>query len=103
MFSSVEGAIIGFLVGLITGGLGAFKDARFEGFKWGVFWRSPIIATIYGIIGSNLFAQNGEILLLAGFAFMGDRITVESWKALGLRVPGKFAWGANRDRGWLQK
>lgn len=101
--STGDGIVIGALVGLITGMLGAYKDTTFEGFRDQTFWRSPVIASVYGAIGANIFKDNKSKLLLAGFASTAERITVETWKALSGKMPGKFTWGENLDRGWLYK
>ena len=98
-----EGAIVGFLVGLAIASLGAYKDTTFEGFNEQTFWRSPLIAAGYGALGTSLFPKNESKVLLAGFAGMSERLTVETWKATYNKTPGKFEWGAERDRGWLLK
>ncbi len=97
------GALVGMGVGLITASLGAFKDSPHEGFSIKTFVRSPIIATIYGVIGAKVFPVNNSKILLAGFSSTAERITTETWKAAAEKVPGKFDWGADRDRGWLVK
>lgn len=98
-----EGAVIGGAVGLITACLGAYKDSPHEGFSMKTFWRSPIIATIYGMIGARAFTENESKVLLAGFSSMAERITTETYKAIVGKKPGKFDWGTDRDRGWLLK
>ena len=98
-----KGIVIGATIGLITAALGAYKDTTFEGFSMRTFWRSPIIAAIYGGIGSQLFPKNKSVLLLAGFCSTAERITIETYKATTGRVPGKFEWGVEGDRGWIWK
>lgn len=99
----VTGMATGLVVGLITAGLGAYKDSPHEGFKPATFWRSPVIACIYGGLGAVLFPKNDSKILLAGLASTAERITVESWKATVEKKPGKFEWGPDRDRGWLKQ
>lgn len=103
MISVGDGATIGALVGLATALLGAYKDTTFEEFDDLIFWRSPVIATIYGAIGAKTFPKNESKLLLAGFSSTGERITVEAYKATTKKMPAKFTWGEELDRGWLLK
>lgn len=100
--SPTDGLVIGALIGMITALLGAYKDTTFEGFEDATFWRSPIIAATYGLIGSSLFPKNKSKFLLATFSSTAERITVETWKATSGKKPGKFSWGVERDRGWLK-
>lgn len=98
-----EGFFIGICIGLVTAILGAYKDTTFEEFDTKTFFRSPIIAGIYGAIGAQAFKKNKSEILLAAFASTAERITVETWKATTGKTPGKFSWGEELDRGWLLK
>lgn len=91
------GLLSGFVVGMITGGIGAFKDSAFEGFSIRTFFRSPVIATFYG--GVAVLLTNNP-LLMAGFASTSERISVELWKAIIGKKPSKFKI-ETKDRGWL--
>lgn len=103
MITPSKGLLVGFLAGLATAILGAYKDTTFEEFNKRTFWRSPIIAALYGALGASLFPENESKLLLATFASTSERITVETWKAVTNQPPAKFSWGSELDKGWFWK
>ena len=103
MISRNQGLIIGLLVGTLTALTGSYKDTLCEPFDWNKFWRSPLLAGLFGAIGSQVFNNNDSRLLLAAFASTLERITVETWKATTNIPPGKFNCGNALDRGWIFK
>lgn len=69
---------------------GAFKDAPIEGFEWFKFFRSPVSATLYGFLASQL---TGSYVLIA-LAGIGYTVaTLESYKTFCFpsKPRGKFA------------
>jgi len=94
--------IVCFAVGFITATLGAIKDSPHEGFKPIIFWRSPVVCCLWGIVAHFIFT-GANLILIATFSSTCERISVETYKAIIKKKPGKFDWGTNRDRGWLSK
>lgn len=47
---------------------GAFKDAPIEGFETLKFFRSPVVATIYGLLVSN-FTESYPLIALCAIGF----------------------------------
>lgn len=85
----VAGALIGLLIGVFNAVGGSYKDGFFEGFDGIKFFRSPIIATIAGILMTYLTAN--PLLIL--FAALGlERMVSECYKGFikARYVPGKF-------------
>ena len=88
------GALAGFLGGLAVAIGGAIKDSPYEGFKPLTFVRSPIIASIEGAVLQPAFKANPVLTGLGAIAT--ERITVEGYKLLRSKKPGKFdvgEWG----------
>lgn len=85
----------GWLAGTLCSLGGALKDSPVEGFKPATFPRSILVATFWGLMSSWLTTD-----LFLAFAFAGyfERLTVEGWKILRAKRPGKFA-----ARGWVQE
>lgn len=69
---------------------GAFKDAPIEGFEFFKFLRSPVSATIYGLLVSN-FTDSYPIIALCAIGF--TVATLETWKTFFFpsKPRGKFA------------
>lgn len=82
-------ALFGFVAGLVSAIMGAWKDAPIEGFEPLKFLRSPAIAMAYGV----LLAPYTHELLPAGLAALGYTIaSIETYKTfIDGRPPGKFA------------
>ncbi len=96
-----RGFQLGLLGGLIVACLGSWKDTLFEPFEWKKFIRSPLIGAISGgIVGDQYPDSPG--LLIFGTAITLERLTVETWKAIIRKPPGKFV-NPERDTGWLAK
>ncbi|MBI2085173.1 MAG: hypothetical protein HYT71_01530 [Candidatus Aenigmarchaeota archaeon] len=88
--------------GLLIASLGAWKDTLWEPFILRKFFRSPIITTFWGWVISNIsFFQGSHWLLMAMAAVTMERLTVETWKALFRKMPGKFKRKKIRDTLWL--
>lgn len=77
----------GFLAGLLCALGGALKDAPYEGFKPRTFPRSIIVGTVWGVLSILLTTD-----FFLAFAFSGycERATVEGWKIIRAKKPGKF-------------
>ncbi len=80
----------GLLAGLLCALGGALKDSPYEGFKPRTFLRSPIVGTVWGLVS---FALTADFFLALAFAGYFERATVEGWKILRRKKPGKFDWG----------
>ncbi len=88
--------------GLLIASLGAWKDTLWEPFVPRKFIRSPIITAFWGWVISNIPLFHGSHwLLMAMAAVTMERLTVETWKALFRKMPGKFKRKKMRDTGWL--
>jgi len=88
--------LAGLLSGLLCACGGAIKDAPYEGFKLATFFRSPIVGAACGAI-TSLFADSFVVAFLCAGYF--ERICVEGWKIVRVKMPGKFEngeWGAPR-------
>lgn len=97
----MKGAMLGVLSGLVIAGVGAWKDTLYEPFEFSKFMRSPVICGIAGAIVGGV-APNLGAIPMASTAIVMERITVEGWKALGRKPPGKFKM-EGRDSGWLYR
>lgn len=87
-----RGAIVGAMAGVSVGLGGAVKDAPHEGFKPVTFFRSPIVATIAGIMIKLSDPKIDDKSLF--FASIGlERFIVESWKIIRVKIPSKFEYG----------
>ena len=90
--------VIGLVIGLIVATIGAWKDTRWEPFRWRTFWRTPIIA---GVCACMLALHRLPWWLLIGFAAIAvERVCVELWKGIVRHPPSKFRQ-PERDTGWL--
>jgi len=78
---------MGFLAGLICSLGGALKDSPFEGFSPFKFLRSILIGTFWGAVSSFFTAEPILAFMFAGYS---ERITVEGYKIIRARKPGKF-------------
>ena len=78
----------GGLAGTLCSLGGAVKDSPVEGFKTRTFPRSMVIATFWGLVSA---AITDEFFLAFAFAGYFERLTVEGWKILRAKRPGKFA------------
>lgn len=66
---------------------------------------------VKGYLVINHFYPTDSVLLKIGWASMMERLSVETWKAVGGKMPGKFLNCSceegkcvlNKDRGWLGK
>lgn len=83
-----SGLAWGLLAGFAIALGGAWKDAPMEGFFPYKFFRSPIVAGIWGLVFS-LFTDNYSFIL---FSCVGaERMTTELYKTFVKKsVPGKF-------------
>lgn len=91
----------GFFVGFFIAITGAWKDTLFEEFELRKFFRSPVLTEIwYLILFLIFFGQNIFLIVLASATL--ERFTVEGWKALIRKPPGKFK-RPEKDRGWILK
>lgn len=77
----------GWLAGTLCSLGGAVKDSPLEGFKRSTFPRSMAIATLWGLISTALTA---DFFLAFAFAGYFERLTVEGWKIVRAKRPGKF-------------
>ena len=78
---------MGFLAGLICSLGGALKDSPFEGFSPFKFFRSILIGTFWGAVSSFFTAEPILAFMFAGYS---ERITVEGYKIIRAKKPGKF-------------
>jgi len=69
---------------------GAFKDAPIEGFEWFKFFRSPVVATTYGVMIS-FFTNSYVLIALCGIGY--TVATLETYKTFFFpsKPRGKFA------------
>ena len=82
----------GWLAGTLCALGGAVKDSPIEGFKRSTFPRSIVVATFWGLVSTALTA---DFFLAFAFAGYFERMTVEGWKIVRAKRPGKFisdAW-----------
>lgn len=84
-----QSVLWGILPGLITATLGSYKDTIFEPFEPLKFFRSPIITLIWYILIDRTYPKE-PVILKIGLCSMMERITVETYKAIHNREPGKF-------------
>ena len=77
----------GWLAGTLCSLGGAVKDSPVEGFKARAFPRSMVIATLWGLASTALTA---DFFLAFAFAGYFERLTVEGWKIIRAKRPGKF-------------
>jgi hypothetical protein len=85
----------GWLAGTLCSLGGALKDSPVEGFKRSTFPRSMVIATFWGLVSSALTA---DFFLAFAFAGYFERLTVEGWKIIRAKRPGKFV-----APGWVKE
>ena len=98
----------GLVPGIITALGGSYKDTAFEPFEPLKFFRSPIISFFWYVI-VHLSFPTEPVILKIGLASMLERITVETYKAIGGKPPGKFinchcidnTCHLEKDRGWF--
>ncbi len=83
----------GWLAGTLCSLGGAVKDSPVEGFKPSTFPRSMLVATLWGFASSTLTT---DFFLAFAFAGYFERLSVEGWKIIRAKRPGKFA-----TDGWL--
>jgi hypothetical protein len=89
----------GWLAGTLCALGGALKDSPHEGFKPLTFTRSIFVGAFWGAVSALVTTD-----FFLSFAFSGyfERVTVEAWKIIRQRVPGKFEWKARGEREWMQ-
>lgn len=98
----------GLIPGLITSCGGAYKDTLYEPFERIKFFRSAIISFFWYII-IDIYYKNDDVILKMGLASALERITVETYKAIGGKKPGKFLnctcndgnCVLHKDRNWI--
>ncbi len=83
----------GWLAGTLCSLGGAVKDSPVEGFKPSTFPRSMLVATLWGFASSALTT---DFFLAFAFAGYFERLSVEGWKIIRAKRPGKFD-----TKGWL--
>ena len=86
----------GWLAGTLCSLGGAVKDSPVEGFKARAFPRSMVIATLWGLASSAITA---DFFLAFAFAGYFERLSVEGWKIIRAKRPGKFV-DANHVTEW---
>lgn len=82
--------LAGWLAGTLCSLGGAVKDSPVEGFKARTFPRSIVISTFWGLVSA---AITDDFFLAFAFAGYFERLTVEGWKILRAKRPGKFVGG----------
>lgn len=90
-------AMFGFIVAIV----GAWKDTLWEPFRWGSFWRSPIITTTWAVVLLYSFVSSHWLLISLSSVAL-ERLTVEIWKGIWRRKPSKFA-DPLRDTHWVSR
>ncbi len=93
--------LTGFCFGLVVAIIGAWKDSRWEPFRWGSFFRSPVLGAFWAFVLS-FPCQRQPVLLVALAAMSLERVSVELWKGCLRRRPSKFNH-PDRDTGWITK
>lgn len=91
--------IYGFFVGLFIAITGSWKDTLFEEFDKVKFFRSPILTEFWYLVLIFTLPDENIILILLSSATL-ERFSVEGYKALIRKPPGKFK-RPTKDRGWL--
>ena len=77
----------GWLAGTLCSLGGALKDSPVEGFKARTFPRSIVVATLWGFASTALTA---DFFLAFAFAGYFERLSIEGWKIIRAKRPGKF-------------
>ena len=80
--------LTGLLAGLHTSTWGMYKDSPHEGFGWGKYFRSTIIAVVLSYFVYHITELKGDdrlslaatIFLLWGTIYVTERVIVEVWK-----------------------
>jgi hypothetical protein len=85
---------------MITASCGAWKDTLFEKFSITKFFRSPIGISAWALILHHFYSLSPSLLVAAAASSL-ERLTVEGWKAVIRKAPGKFQ-REGRDSGWLK-
>lgn len=80
--------LMGFLAGLLCALGGALKDSPYEGFSALKFPRSIVVGAFWGLVSYFI----GIHQPIVAFVFSGyfERATVEGYKILRAKRPGKF-------------
>ncbi|MBI2984402.1 MAG: hypothetical protein HYY50_02150 [Candidatus Kerfeldbacteria bacterium] len=92
---------LGLFLGCLVATIGAWKDSRWEPFRWGTFWRSPIVTCLVALLLATKFPNQPKLLLgLAAVAL--ERLLVETWKGCLRQKPSKFVQ-PERDTRWLRQ
>lgn len=94
-------AFAGLCFGLVVATIGAWKDSRWEPFRWSSFWRSPVLGVFWSLVLSVPFHRQ-PVFLVALAAMSLERVSVELWKGCLRRRPSKFNH-PDRDTGWISK
>ena len=98
----------GLLPGTLTAVGGAYKDCLYEPFEAIKFVRSPLVCLFWYIIVDRQYPSQ-PVFLKIGLASMLERLSVETYKALIGKMPGKFTnctcensqCVVQKDRGWM--
>lgn len=96
------GILFGILLGILEAVFGAWKDTLFEAFSWKTFFRSPIVVTIWSIVIGLWLFPTAPFFLVGASALGLERFSIEAWKAILRKPPGKFQRNG-RDVGWLKE
>lgn len=107
-FNLPQSVYWGFVPGLVTSCIGAYKDTLYEDFEPLKFFRSTIITFLWYVIIDQIYADS-PVVLKIGLCSMMERITVELYKAVVKPEPGKFKnctceneqCIVHKDRGWF--
>ncbi len=91
--------VYGFFMGFFIAITGSWKDTLFEKFEIVKFFRSPIITGLWYLVLLYYYADDHLILIVLASAAL-ERVTVEGYKAIIRKPPGKFQ-SDTKDRGWL--
>lgn len=93
--------LLALIIGFITASCGAWKDTLFEEFSLLKFFRSPIVILFWAAILSVSYSGSPALLIAAGASAL-ERLSVEAWKAVIRKPPGKFN-RVGQDSGWLKE
>lgn len=93
--------LLSIIIGFITATCGAWKDTLFEPFSIFKYFRSPIVISLCYLFTIHLYPHSPSLLIAASSSAL-ERLSIESWKAILRKPPGKFM-NKDRDTNWLIK
>jgi len=93
--------MLSILAGLVVAICGAWKDTLFEPFELRKFFRSPLVVALWSLILFCFYRREPSLLLILSACAL-ERLSVEGWKGIIRKPPGKFAH-PQRDTRWLSK